>query len=237
MKKTLALILAVALCLSLTACVVNAPVPELPSSETPVSTQARTEPPATEAPTEEAGTPSLHGVVEGNTYTNELLNFRITLPEGWVFYTEEQIAAQNNISAELFEGSDIAETIKEAGQMVDMMAVKGDGSNANLVIQPAQAVMNVYTDKQIFDLLEPTYKAQFSSSGMEIKEYETVEMPVLGQDRAALRIVIEMSGIQMTEYQIWLRDNPDYYGVLTVTSTENTASNTEALLEGVATIY
>ena len=175
--------------------------------------------------------------MEGNTYTNEVLNFKITLPEGWTFYTDEQIAEQNNQSIEMFEGTDIAETIKAAGQLIDMMAMRADGSNANLGIQPAQAAMNIYSDRQIFDLLETNYKAQFSSSGMEIKEYEAVDMPILGEDRAALRIVIEMSGIQMTEYQIWLRDNPDYYGVLTITALKGADADTEALIAGITTAH
>lgn len=244
MKKMLALTLALALCLSLTACTFKVSVPSLDNKETTAATEPKTEAPATEAPSTEAPeteaptegeeTVSIHGTVEGNTYTNKTLNVKFTVPDGWSFYTDEQIAEQNNQSAELFEGTDLAEAIKTAGQLVDMMAAKGDGSNANLVIQPAQAIMSTYTDKQIFELLEENYKAQFGSSGMEIKEYETVEMPALGEDRAALRMVIEMAGFQMTEYQIWLRDSEEYYGILTLTLLDE--ADAEPLVEGISSL-
>lgn len=235
MKRTLALILALVLCLSLTACVPVLPVPTTAQPETAAPTAAPTEA-ATEAPatTEAQETALAHGIVEGNTYTNETLNFKFTVPEGWIFYTEDQIAAQNNLTVEMFEGTAAADALKQNGQLIDMMAAKLDGSNASLVIQPAQAMMAIYSDKQLFELLEETYKAQFKSSGLEIKEYEVVEMPALGTEKSALRLVLEMSGVEMTEYQVWLRDNPDYYGVLTITTMADTEP--EALMEGISNI-
>ena len=97
-----------------------------------------------------------------------------------------------------------------------------------------KAIMSAYTDKQIFELLEENYKAQFSSSGMEIKEYEAVDIPALGEDKAALRMVIEMAGFEMTEYQIWLRDSEDYYGILTITLLDE--ADAETLVGGISSL-
>ncbi len=236
MKKLFALTLALVLCLSLTACSGSLSLgrPTAPASEAPAQSTAPTEP-KTEAPTESAKPEGIHGIIEGNTYTNDALNFKFTLPEGWIYYTDEQMAAQNNLSVEMFKDTDTAEAIKTAGQLMDMMATKSDGSNVNLVIQPAQVQMSTFTDKQLFDLLQENYKAQFASSGLEIKEYGTVDLPALGKDRSALRMVIEMSGVEMIEHQIWLRDGTDCYGVLTITSLDG--SGIEELISGISTAH
>ncbi len=265
MKPVLTAFLALCLLLSLTACAslalpstvvepetkaqeTKAPETEAPAPETEApteapapETEAPTEAPApeteapTEAPTEEPAVGLTHGTVEGNSYTNETLNIRFTLPKGWVFYTEEQIAAQNNITVDMFQGTDVAEALQTNGQLIDMVASTSDGSNTNLVIQPAQELLSFYTDKQLFELMRETITTQFESAGMELKEYEILDVPALGKDQAALRMVVTMSGIEMTQYQIWLRENPDYLGVLTVTSM--TELDAESLFDGLSRLH
>ena len=90
MKRLFALILALVLCLSLTACSGSLSLgrPTAPASEAPAQSAASTEP-KTEAPTESAKPEGIHGIIEGNTYTNDALNFKFTLPEGWIYYTDE----------------------------------------------------------------------------------------------------------------------------------------------------
>lgn len=207
-----------------------------PVASTAAPTSAPTEAPTeTPAPTEALEPKALtHGTVEGNTYVNESLNFKFTVPDDWTFYSKEQIVQQNNIAVEMFDGTSIADMIGASGQMLDMMAFGPDNSNVNLIIQPAQAIMAAFTDRQLFEMLEDSYKIQFQSAGMEIKEYEVIDVPSLGEDSVALRMLLVMSGIEMTEYQIWLRDNPDYCGVFTVTTLGKT--ETTSLLDGVSSV-
>ena len=210
------------------------------TAPTGAPTEAPTEAPVTEAPTEAptepAGSRLAHGTVDGNTYTNETLNIKFTIPEGWIFYTEEQIAAQTNFTMEMFEGTDAAEALRQAGQLIDMMASKGDGSNANLVIQESSSIMSLYSDKQLFELLKDTIAAQFENSGMEMATYEVLDLPALGEEHAALHLVIKMSGVEVSQYQIWLRDNPDYYGVLSVTSMDP-EMEPQTLLDGLSRLH
>ena len=265
MKPVLTAVLALCLLLSMTACAdvalpnsdvapetkaqetkapeTEAPVPETeaPTEALAPETEAPTEAPApetdtpTEAPTEEPAVGLTHGTVEGNSYINETLNIRLTLPEGWIFYTEEQIAAQNNITVDMFQGTDVAEALQTIGQFIDMVASTSDGSNTNLVIQPAQELLSLYTDKQLFELMQETISTQFESAGVELKEYEILDFPALGKDQAALRMVFTMAGIEMTQYQIWLRENPDYLAILSVTSA--TQLDAESFFDGLSRLH
>ncbi len=84
----------------------DAPETEAPETDAPIPvTTAAPAPDTTAAPQ----TGLNHGVIEGNAYLNETLNLRIACPEGFSFYTEEQLAAQNSLTADLLEQTDISE--------------------------------------------------------------------------------------------------------------------------------
>ena len=194
------------------------------TTEAPVTTEAptTTEAPATtEAPvtTEPAEEVQLsHGRIEGDAYINESLNLRITKPDGYIFYTEEQIAQQNGITAELFEGSSVAELIEENGALIDMFMVDAYGSNVNLAIQPMPAGMDFYSDAQMFDLMEDLYSQQFAASGLSIESYETQKAKLFGEERDVLRMSLSYLGTSIVEYQFMLRESGwENYAVVTVT--------------------
>ncbi len=201
---------------------------EAPTTEAPVTTEAHeTDAPATEAPTSE----EIRGTITDSAYENEALNLRIARPEGWTFYDDDQIAQVNNVTAEIMAGTDVAELIGKNGQFMDMMMANLSGNNLNLILQPKQAVLDAYSDEQIFTLSEATYKAQFSAAGMETKVYEPVTMKVGGEDRTVLHLVMVSNGIEINEYQIWYRTDADYMGVLTVGLTDG--SDVQPILDGI----
>ena len=183
-------------------------------NQSPADSREETQAPATEAP---EGEDLTHGTVEDGVYVNESLNLQIAGPEGWIFYDEEQIAAQNNLTMEAFEGTDMADAVSRSGQMMDMMVIDAVGNNANLMVQPAQALLAFYSDEQLYTLLEDTYRTQLEGSGMSLKTYEVQNYQVFGEERPILHLVLEMQGRTMDEYQLWIRDNASYTGILTLT--------------------
>lgn len=189
-----------------------------------------TEAPATDAPEEK----NLRGVMGEDAYTNEFLNLRIARPQGWIFYTEEQMAQVNNMTAELFEKTDVAEVIAKSGQMMDLMMANTAGNSMNLILQPKQAALDLYSDEQIFQLSEETMKAQFGAAGMELKTFEPTTMSVGGQDRTVLHMVLNANGADVDEYQIWFREQSDYMGVLTLALMDG--SEAQPILDGISTL-
>ena len=255
MKKTLTLLLALCLLLSLAACGVKpieapateAPKTEAPKTEAPKTEPATTEAPATEAPATEAPateapateTPAteapiaegVRGVVSEDAYENEMLDLRVALPEGWVFYTDEQIAQVNNITAEVMADSDVAELIGKNGQFIDMMMASAATNNINLMIQASQPMLSSYSDEQIFTLSEQNFKAQFQASGLSVSKYEPVTMQVGGEERTVLHLVLSINDAEMDEYQIWFRNDSDYMGVLTLAIADG--SDPQPILDGI----
>ena len=231
MKKTVALLLALALLLGLAACASPLPTPstapetkapetKAPETEAPETEAPETEAPETEAPATEAPEADLtKGVVEGSVYTNESMNLRFEAPAGWHFYDEEQIAEANNMTAEMFEDTDVADAVAAAGQYMDLFAASATGlDNVNLIIQPNQPMLNLLTDRQIFETLEQNYRSQFASAGMEVKGYEVIEANFCGEEKTLLHLEMSMNGLTLSEYQVWVRSNPDYIGVLTISA-------------------
>lgn len=212
------------------------------STEVPVtSEEPETEPttattlPSDERPTEPNAVSSIRGTfVEDDVYTNETLNLRVACPEGWIAYTDEQIALANNMSYEMFKDTDVGSLVKQAGQFMDMMMGEYTGSNLNLIIQPSNPLLVNYSDEQLFSLSAEMYKAQFKAAGMEIVTYEPVTKQVGGEDRTVLHIVLSISGVTADEYQIWLRNSSEYMGILTISLLGGT--DPQPILDGVSTL-
>lgn len=157
-----------------------------------------------------------------NVYINEYLNLKVTLPKGWSFYSKEQIAEINNIASYLLD-TDIEEIMKTVDTAIVMYLVSADATKTvNLTIQPNQAVLDAYTDAEIFQNLEEVFKAQYAAMGMEMKSYAVEKIEVFGEERDACHFVLAQNGIEVDEYQVWLREGKDYYGILTFGDTVGT---------------
>ena len=249
MKKSPALLLALVLCLSLTACVAlpvvpisstdqspartEAPTTAAPATEAPTEapttaapvTEAPTEAPATRVPTTEAPPETteapadlgVRGVLEDNVYVNEYLNLRVALPEDWIFFTEEQIAMVYQMTAEMWDGTDVEELIATYGQFMDMLAQSLDGSSVNLIIQPNSALLDAYSDLMIFQLSEETITAQMKAGGMDVVYYDPMTAQISGEDHAVLHMVVQKDGSEFEEFQLWFRVGKEYMGILTFT--------------------
>lgn len=200
--------------------VTNPPDAELPSNEHP-----------TEAPEVDA---SLRGIQNDDAYVNDVLKLRIAKLEGWVFCTEEQVAAANNLTAQLFEDTDVAELMAQNGQMIIMALAGPNGNNVNLVIQPKNALLNLYDDEKVFQLSQATVEAQLKAAGMEPQSYEVATMTVGGEERTVLNMELSMMGVTMREYQILFRDSADYIGVVTVTFMDD--ADVQPVLDGITTL-
>lgn len=208
MKRTLALILALVLCLSLGACSSD-PAETVPASGDSESAALS------------------RGAVNGNVYTNKSLKLRFDLPSGWSFYSEEEIAEVNNMTREMYESTDLEAAVAKSGQFMDFFAASASNlDNVNLIIQPADAKLSGLTERKIFESSEESYRSQFASAGMEVKTYEVLTAKLCGMEKAVLHMEMTMNGFTLQEYQLWIRSDPNYTAVLTVSSTSITDPQT-----------
>lgn len=230
MKNKIAIIIAMCLILSLVACVSRPTILSAENTEAIEATVTVTKPTST---TEPDKLEAVRGRVSEDAYVNEMLDLKIVKPEGWVFYTDEQIAQVNNLTYEAMQDSDIAEQISKNGQFMDMMMSDVNGNSVNLVLQARQPLLSLYTDEQAFAMNEESMKTLLASSGMIVTTYETVNMQIGGEERSVLHMVLETSQ-QINEYQIWYRNDERYMGILTVTTIGETEP--QSILDGVTRI-
>ena len=220
MKRLIAALLLLCMLAALTACSAKKEGTKPPEDPKPSTAATQPVPQKTEAPTQTEPTQEVelsHGRIDGDAYVNESLNLRIAKPDGFTFYTEEQIAQQNGLTVERFKGSSVAEMIEKNGSMFDMVMASATGDNVNLVLQPLPAGMDFYSDGQVFDLMKAGYYQQFEAAGMSLSSYEIEKANLFGEERDILHITLNYLGSQVTEYQIMLREpGCADYGIITV---------------------
>lgn len=228
MKQTLTILLALCLMLALAACGENGQTTDS-STKAPETTQGS-------APeTTGAGTTEIRGKVESDAYVNEYLNLRVERPQSWTFYSEDQIAEMNSYTTEMFEETDIADIVKQAGQATDMMMADADSNSVNLILQPSQASLEKLSDEQIFQLSEMTVKTQLNSVGWTLDKYEALTMQVGGVERSVLHMAVTANGVSFDEYQLWLRPGGDYMATLTLAVQKDV--DPQPILDGIKTLH
>ena len=228
MKQALSLLLALCLLLGLAACSGGDQPTQKPAG-------AEDSQQTTAAATTGKEPVDVHGTIENDAYINECLNLKILCPDGWFFYTEEQIAQANNLSAELFKDTNLSEIVESAGQAMDMMLSDGAQSSMNLIIQQEMPAIKAYTDEQVFKLSEMSIKSQISSAGWEIRDFNPKTMTVGGEDRMVLYMALTANGVKFEEYQIWFRTGGDYMGVLTLALMDG--RDPQPYLDGIFTLH
>ena len=212
MKKILVVVLALCLILGLAACGGGG---NAPANTTPADNTANTN--TTPDPGSKSGGIT-RGEVNGNTYTNEMLKIRCDLPSGWIIYNDDQIAVLNNYTKEKFKDTSVADAIEQTGQYIDFCAASNSSGNTiNLLFQKNSTVLKLMSDKQIFEAMESSFKEQFKNSGITINDYKIVDGEFCGEAKSILHINITTNGTTLEEYQIWVRPDEDYIGIITFT--------------------
>lgn len=258
MKKLCMITLALCLLLSLAACSTEGKAPDAKdttaaaqtTSQTPSATDApETDAPETEAPipvTTAAPAPDTtaapqtglnHGVIEGNAYLNETLNLRIACPEGFSFYTEEELAAQNSLTADLLEQTDISDLVKQNGQLIDMCMSSDSGNSANLVISPNNGSLKSVTDEQLISMMKDMLVEQYEKVGMHVVEAEVKTMQLFGSDKPVLVLDIEVNDTPIRMYQFFDREaSDDYYATNTITLFDEEL-DAQSIMDGYSRIH
>lgn len=187
MKKLLAILLALAMVMSLAACG-SAPADEdnkdddnevVQTTEEP--TEEETTEPVTEPENEKAQVADdiVHGSNEGDLYVNESLNLSFTLPsDSWTFYSEDQIAALLDSTGSL--GNNPQAYLERFGLFYDMLCVdSGTGDSVQIIVQD---VSNFGIDTDEFDDIADVYidsiiqGASGSATITNVSDYEDVTL-------------------------------------------------------------
>ena len=224
LKKVFALLLVLTMVCAFCACggdepaqgtqVDNNPATEAAPTEAPteVPTEAPTEV-STEVPTEapiedpteivEVETvPVEMGQITGLNYESGYIGIGCNLPEGWVFYTDEEIAALNGLTAGLM-GDEYQQALQSADLLYDMHAANADGSNTNVILEKGSALeLLVLNLENYVDSVSPSVAEAMLSMGFETYECEKSYVTISGEQMVCIRGVGTLMGATIYQYSI-----------------------------------
>ena len=136
------------------------------------------------------------GKVASNTYENDYLGISCTLPAPWVFYSDDEIMALNNIVGDYLE-EEIADRIKNTSIIYDMyasVAETGDSININLEKLNAVQVINLDIKKTLESQID-MIKSAYQNIGYTDIQVNYQKVSIDGKEFDALKIIAKIQGI------------------------------------------
>ena len=147
----------------------------------------------TDAPTEKEF--SL-GKATGDTYRNEFLGVSFTLPEGWEFYSEQQMMQMNNLVGEYMD-EDAAALLENANIVYDMMASDPiSGSSLNINLEKFSPVQILTMDvKAVLESQIATLITTYENMGYTDVQVNYEKITVDGNELDSIALTAKIQGI------------------------------------------
>ena len=172
------------------------------------------------------------GLAEGDVYENEFLGVRFTLPEGWTFYTKEQINEINNITADMVE-DDIAEVLENADVITDMYASDQYGNTVNINFEKLSGVAAVSIDEETYlEIAIEQLDTAFEQMGYDDVNVEMTKLNFLGEERAALNVECKAGDYVLYEKLIAIKVGGYISNITVATSFEDATDTVLTYFEG-----
>ena len=159
------------------------------------------------------------GTIEGEVYTNASLGIKFTMPDGWRYYTDAEVASLVNMSADKILGENFKNALKNSPTVFDMMAVDPITGN-NIQVLYENLSKTAYADITVEQYLEILERQLKSVSGMTVTFPDTYETAKLGNTEFT-RVVCKtvMYGVSMTQvYYLYKLDGFMCSVIATITS-------------------
>ncbi len=172
-----------------------------------VSQGAPAETPAV-TPSEEPSAPAEEeaefdtGVVVGGTYTNEFLGINLTLDNNWVFFSEQQMAELNGLTADLIGDEDIKAMMESSGVVYDLYATSAaTGAGINIVIEDLGLVYGTVLSEEAYaEASMGTLQTALESAGLTNVSCEKISVELCGEEHAAIGVsATNLAGYDMYE--------------------------------------
>ncbi|MDR2933017.1 MAG: hypothetical protein LBV27_07910 [Oscillospiraceae bacterium] len=149
------------------------------------------------------------GIWEDDTYTNDYAHITFTMPDGWVYANDDEIAALMNVGAEMLRdsGLNFSDKLLELQTIYDMMAQdKSTGSNVIILFENMNMLVggSQYTEDDYLDAL----KTQLTTADVyDYKFGEPMDATISGETYRCIEA--EAADIGATQYY-YVRRNGNY---------------------------
>lgn len=228
MKKLLAILLALVMALSIVACGGDEDkTGEITNKETTTNESDDVEGEISEQEVEVPVIDTI-GEAEGNTYENAFLGFGFTLPEGWSFYSKDQINELNSITQDMLD-EDIAKQLEEANVIYDMYALDQYGNSVNIVMEKISAIASIAIDEKTYaEASAQQLPEALKQIGLADVSTEITNTTFNGAEHVSIDVVGTAEGFSLYEKIICIKTGQYMVCVTVATTHENT---TDAVLE------
>ena len=190
----------------------------------PASTPAQTTTP-TEAPDDGDENLSL-GRVEGGVYTNNYAGFSCALSSDWTFYTADELQDLPDNIGDTMSGTELGDAMANYESIIDMMAesvelltsVNVTYTKLTMTDRLAYAVMS---EEQIIDSIlaqKDSLIAAYAQAGITVHTIEKVTVTFMGQQRTAMHMEADISGVAYYTLQFSYQHLGSYGVTLTLSS-------------------
>lgn len=158
------------------------------------------------------------GATDNLTYKNTFIGIGCSLPEGWSFYTDEQIHELNNYTAEV-AGDDYVEAMKSADLVYDMFAIGDDQlNNINVNLEKINKSDLEQLDLEMnFENTIPQLQEAFGEMGYQNLKFEISTVLVGEEEVMCLQSYGVIDGLEMFQKIISIKCD-GYLANITVTT-------------------
>lgn len=157
------------------------------------------------------------GVASGSVYESEFMNIGWTLPEGWTFMTEEEMATMNQVVADMLGNEDIASQIEDGETFCDMSAYNAVGETINIQIEKMAATTALTVDEVAYaDIALEQLPAVFEPLGYSVK-CEKQQITLAGKTCEGVYVELGYQGAYIYEKMALIKVG-QYMCVITVAS-------------------
>lgn len=166
--------------------------------------------------------PFTRGTVSGNTYHSDFAELTFTAPDGWHFYSDEELSSLLGTTKDLLEDPEAFEKLAE-GELIDFFAISGDGSmNVNMSYAKGSMLTDLEASrKSSIDLM----KDQYDQMGFTCTASEPVDRTLGGRTFSMTELTVGFNGGEMTQY-FYVAMIGAYFVSATATATVDTPPET-----------
>lgn len=234
MKKFLAILMALALVLSLAACGEKAtPTTESTTEATTESTTESTSEETSESTEETAATineevASYLGTVEDNVYVNEAAGFSFTPAAGWTLLDMEQVQQLNTIDlTSIVDAADLKDALGTT-QIMPLYAGNDDGDTVNVSMSLLSDEEATMTEEEVINSLIPQLEQAYASMGYTVENIEAGKILVGDVEKVCINQTMTVNDV--TLYQTQIIFMADGIGYTLTYSTQNADTINDAFM-------
>lgn len=163
------------------------------------------------------------GTVSGNTYTSDFIGLTFRAPDGWTFYTDEEIKSLLNVTASYLDDSSAFEEATDA-EIIDFFCNSDDGaSNVDLSFSKSSSFVSLDASvKASVEFIEQ----QYEQMGLTCSASDPVERTLCGRDYKMVELNVND---MMTQYFYMTVIGKYVVGITGTFGDDTTAAEFEAM--------